>query len=311
MDGATARLTPADFARAFGVSEADLPASTRALAAAGPFAYRRLSRDERDRVILGVLDRIEGGFQQVGAHRDGIWESAWSETAARFRSSGHDLAALEPTFIGASPIVRLHGDYAEAADPRFELAAFEVFRDWMFRTFLGDCDRLLEFGCGSGFNLAAFARAFPAKAAVGLDWAPAAVALVDEIAAKHGFRLTGRRFDFFAPDPDLALGPGDAVATFCALEQVGPRFGPFLDFLLERRPRLCVHMEPTLEHYDPDRLPDRLAIRYHRHRDYLDGFLTRLRALEAEGLIRLLDVRRLGWGSLYHECHSFTAWTPA
>ena len=41
-------LTPTDFARAFGVAEADLPPATRALAQAGRFGYRRLAQDERD-----------------------------------------------------------------------------------------------------------------------------------------------------------------------------------------------------------------------------------------------------------------------
>ena len=303
-------LTPTDFARTFGVAETDLPPATRALAEAGRFGYRRLVQEERDAVVLGILDRIDG-FTKVGAHRDGIWESAWSETAARFRDAGHDLAALNPSFMGNVRIARVSGDWAEVEDPRFELGAFEVFRDWLLRTRLAPFGRVFEFGCGSGFNLAALARVFPDKTAVGLDWAPAAVALVDEIAARHGFRLSGRRFDFFDPDATLDLGPADAVMTFCALEQVGPRFGPFLDFLLERRPGLCVHMEPTAEHYDPSRLFDALALRYHRHRGYLDGFLTRLRALEAEGRVRILDARRLGWGSLYHECHSLTVWTPA
>jgi SAM-dependent methyltransferase len=301
-----------DFARAFGEPPGALPPETRAIAAAGSLGYRRLSQRERDAVVLGVLDRLDGdGFTRVGAHRDGVWDSAWSDTAARYRESGHRIAALDPTFIGASRIVRLQGDYAEADSPRFEFDAFRVFRDWLFRRWLAPHGRVLEFGCGSGFNMAALAQAFPDKYLVGLDWSPAAVALVDEIGVRHGFRLAGRRFDFFAPDGALPLGPGDAVATFCALEQVGTRFGPFLDFLLDRRPSLCVHMEPTLEHYDPASLPDRLAIRYHRHRGYLEGFLTRLRALEAEGRVRILAQRRLGWGSLYHECHSFTAWEPA
>ena len=33
--------------------------------------------------------------------------------------------------------------------------------------------------------------------------------------------MTGRKFDFFAPDRDLVLGPQSGVLTMCALEQIG------------------------------------------------------------------------------------------
>lgn len=302
-------LSAVDFAAAFGVADSELAAETRSIIDARCFDYRILEGVERDRVMLDILRRIdEQGFTRVGAHRDHIWEGAWSDMRARFHESGHDIAALNPSFVGGSRIVRVRAEYAEAADPRFELSAFEVFRDWLFRRWLVPFDAVLEFGCGSGFNLAALARVYPEKQLTGLDWAPASVALIDEIAASHSFRLSGRRFDFFDPDMTLDMGAGAAVLTFCALEQVGERFQPFLDLLLARRPGLCVHMEPTLEHYDAAHLPDYLAIRYHRHRGYLEGYLTRLRELESEGRIRIHTARRLGWGSLYQECYSLTVW---
>ncbi|NYZ17510.1 class I SAM-dependent methyltransferase [Azospirillum sp. RWY-5-1] len=305
------RLTIEDFARAFGVPATALAPETLALIDGANLGYRRLEREERDRLILGVIERLEGGgLTQVGAHRDRIWDGAWGDMRTRFHEAGQDLEALNPTFVGGSRLVRIAGDYAEADDPRFELSAFEVFRDWLFRAWLAPFGSVLEFGCGSGFNLAALARLAPDKRLTGLDWSPASVGLIGDIADHHGFDLTGLRFDFFDPDPGLSIGRGDAVMTFCALEQVGSRFGPFLDFLLEKRPGLCLHMEPTLEHYDPASLPDALAIRYHRYRRYLDGYLTRLRELEAEGRARIRVARRLGWGSLYQECYSLTIWEP-
>jgi Trans-aconitate methyltransferase len=305
------RLTTADFAKAFDVAEPNLPPQTTDLVAAHCFDYRQLEAAERDRVMLDILRRIDGkGFTRVGAHRDVIWESAWSELRQRYHDCNRDLTSLNPSFMSAGRIVRLNGDYVEAVDQRFELSAFEVFRDWLFRTWFEPFDNVLEFGCGSGFNLAALGRIFPDKRLTGLDWSPASVVLMDEIAADHGFRLSGRRFDFFNPDTSVTLGANSAVMTFCALEQVGSRFEPFLEYLLAGRPALCVHMEPTLEHYDADHLPDYLAIRYHRHRQYLEGYLTRLRALESEGRIRIHTARRLGWGSLYQECYSLTVWEP-
>ena len=96
----------------------------------------------------------------------------------------------------------------------------------------------------------------------------------------------------------------------CALEQVGERFRPFLDFILEKRPKRVVHVEPMLELYDPALPHDALAIRYHQQRKYLTGLLPHLRSLEQAGSIRLLKVQRLKFGSRFHECFSLVAWEP-
>jgi hypothetical protein len=49
---------------------------------------------------------------------------------------------------------------------------------------------------------------------------------------------------------------------------------------------------------------------YHRKRGYLSGFLPRLKSLEAEGRITILEAKRMFFGSLYHEGYSFVVWRP-
>jgi hypothetical protein len=130
------------------------------------------------------------------------------------------------------------------------------------------------------------------------------------IGKTHQINLTGRSFDIFHPDDNLQLGPKDAALTICALEQVGARYEEFLQFLLRKRPRVCVHMEPLVDLYDPDDLVDHLAIRFHTFRSYLSGFLPRLRMLEAEKRLEILSVQRMHFGSLYHEGYSYVVWRP-
>src|SRR5260221_122566 len=134
--------------------------------------------------------------------------------------------------------------------------------------------------------------------------------MVDLFREKLGINIKGLPFDFFNPDRSLKLGADAGVLTMCALEQVGPRHGEFLDFLLEKKPAICVNMEPTLELYDQANLADYLAARYHRKRGYLEGYLTKLRELESKGRIKILDTRRFEFGSTYHECYSYTTWNP-
>lgn len=298
-----------DFMRAFGAA----PEERSVIAAEVgkyDFTYSRLDQAERDAVILGILDRLDG-FTQVGAARHGIWEAAWSEVAERYAAAGGALDALDPPFMGATPILRLGGDYARPKVAAFETHWFRVLRRWLFHKYLIGRPRVCEFGCGSGFNLVTLAGMSPETELVGLDWSPSVVALMDDVARDHGLRLSGRRFDFFEPDPSFAFGGADDVAmTFCALEQTGDRFGTFVDWLVERRPGLVVSMEPAIELYDPSLLFDSLTIRYHKHRKYLDGYFTRIGALAAEGRVEILAQRRLNFGSLYHEGYSLLIWRP-
>ena len=73
---------------------------------------------------------------------------------------------------------------------------------------------------------------------------------------------------------------------------------------------MCVHLEPLVELYDEDSLFDYPAIRYHRKRGYLDGYLTALRKLEREGRAEILDTRRLQFGSFFQEGYSLVMWKP-
>lgn len=298
-----------DFLRAFGASDRDR-AVIAAEAGKYDFTYHRLDQAERDAVILGILKKLDA-FTQVGAARHGIWEAAWSDLAAAYYASGEDLAALDPPFMGATPVLRLGGDYARPKVAAFETHWFRVLRRWLLSSWLGDARRVCEFGCGSGFNLVTLAQMRPELELVGLDWSPSVVELMNRIGAKHGFKLHGRRFDFFNPDADFAFGgTGNVAMTFCALEQVGDQHGIFVDWLLARKPDLVISMEPALELYDPDNLVDHMAISYHTHRKYLTGYYSRVRQLEAEGKAEILDCRRLGFGSLYHEGYSLLIWRP-
>lgn len=304
-------IAKADFAAAFGVAPEDLDPGTLRIAEAGDFRYVPLTPAEQDQILAGIAAKLDAGdFTKVGAHRDGIWEGAWSDTLKRFEDSGCAIAALDPAFFDGAKVFRFRRRFIRALDGKFEINFFAVFRNWLAARYLDQASHILEFGSGSGFNLARLAERRPDQAFLGLDWSESAVRIADLIGRKHDLKVSGRRFDFFNPDPGLEFPPDGAVATFAALEQVGGRFRPFLDFLLDRRPGLVLHMEPIAEFYDPANPVDAAALRYHRDRGYLDGFLPALRALEAEGRLAVETARRIEFGSLYHEAYSLVVWRP-
>jgi hypothetical protein len=306
-----ARLTAEDFAEAFGVEQSRLPQACVELISRTDLRYRHMHGAEKEHTILEVLKRIEADTQKIAsAERRDVWERGWRQALEDYVKSGYAEDALVPRFIRPNQAVRLKGNYVMPENPRFELEFVRVLREWMFREFFADTLEVHEFGCGTGFNLLALAGMSPGKQLHGSDFVPASVELVNEIGKKRGLALSARLFDMTSPDMQYPLQPGAGVFTFGSLEQLGGRFERFLQFLVDHRPRICVHVEPTVELYDENTLSDYLAAKFHRKRGYTEGFLPRLRELANDGVIELVKVKRLGFGSLMMEGYSLMAWKP-
>jgi SAM-dependent methyltransferase len=207
-------------------------------------------------------------------------------------------------------VLRWRGDYVRVDDPGFEYAAYTALRHFYFRRWFADQRRVVEFGCGTGTSLMLHAQTYPHLQLLGLDWAESSQRILAQLAARSGCAIEGRRFDMFEPGGELPLGEGTGVLTSAALEQIGDRHGPLLDRLLAGRPSVCVHIEPLLELYDEQSLFDDVARRYHLRRNYLRGFLPRLQELERQGRIEILELRRTGLGSFFHEGYGVVVWRP-
>ena len=296
-------VTLEDFAKSFGTTIDDLP---RNLITETDFRYKRLNVAERDELIQSILRKIEN----VNPTAKLRWEKGWAENLQSFVDSGYRIEALIPKYIRPNQPVRLRQEYVIPCNVNFEHYYIEAFRLWLFRTYFQSVNSIYDFGCGTGYNLAVLARLFPDKKLYGLDWAEASQKIVCLIAKYHNMNIEARSFNFYTPNDGLEIADNSAVMTFAALEQVGSDYESFLQYILKQTPALCVNVEPLYELYDENNLVDYLAIKYHGKRNYLNGYLSRLKQLESEGKIEILKVQRLYFGSLYHEAYSYVIWKP-
>ncbi len=304
-------LTVADFAELFGTCTDDFSPGCRKLIEKFDFSYRVANGSELDQILLEVLKRIDSGKLTVsGRHRKDAWEKGWAENLKRFTDSNYDVLSLVPTYVRADQTIRFNGNYIKPRDSKFELNFYTVFRHYLFEKYLADFESIYEFGCGTGYNLIIMAQLFPEKKLCGLDWASASNELVNKIAHIYKYNMTGRNFDYLAPDETLEVPPTSAFITLNSLEQLGDNYEPFLQFMLNKAPGLCINSEPLLDLYDEHDLIDYVAIKYHTKRGYLGKYLTRLTELEAEGEIDILKVQRISFGSLFHEGYSYVIWKP-
>lgn len=298
------------FAKLFGLPDAGaLPPECLSLIEKYDLRYRPMAEFEQQHQVLRVLQAVdEGDFTTAGPEGKARWEKGWGENLARLKAGEAD--ALVPKYIRPNQPVRLFGRYVTPLDPEFELHWYDVFQEWLFRTYFAEARTVYEFGCGSGINLQRLATMYPGKRYVGLDWVQASAEIVDELGRREGWDMEGRVFDFFWPDDALEIEEGAVVFTLAALEQTGTGWRPFLDYLRRFRPSLCVFVEPFVEWYTDDTLVDYAAIWFHRARGYLEGLAPALRELQQEGKAEILRAKRSYFGSLYLEGYSQLVWRP-
>lgn len=276
---------------------------------AAHLSYRELDFDRHNAAVLQVLLELDRDqFARSGPQRQNVWEMAWEERLEAFARSG-DLSQLTPVYFSANSLIRLRGRFIQPARASFQQEFSALYREGLFRKYFQAVEHVFEFGAGSGYNLIQLHQLFPHLSLHGLDWSEAAVQLIENL-GRAGRPLSGRRFDFFAPDPSLELPPGSTVLTMCALEQIGSSFEPFLAFLMSRRPALVVHMEPLLELYRGDDLLDYLGQRYHLQRNYLQGYLPEIQQLAKQGRVEILHIQKVPFGNHYHDGYSTLVWRP-
>jgi hypothetical protein len=304
------RLGRKEFSSLLGLPEAQFSTVALAIIDQANFEYRFLTFEERESLLFDISTLIFGGKLTVsGPAKRAIWDNGWNESLTEYSASGFDPAALIPKFVRKGVPERLNGAFILPSSDDFESDFVRVMREVLFRKFFLGVESLYEFGCGTGSNLLAAAEILPGTSLHGLDWSVASTKIVKLLGETKGINIYGHLFDMFTPEQSLPLNGNDGVLTIGAPEQLGTDFTEFLNFLIRKSPRVCVHCETMNELYDRRTVPDFLATDYTKTRNYLWGFLTVLKNFEAEGKIRILQTQRL-FGSQFHEGYSFVAWSP-
>ncbi len=276
------------------------------------FAY--LPEGEHNELFKNILHQVESkAFDTSGVARQKKWDLGWKENLEEFKSSDSTRSALIPKYYRISNISRLRSSFIKTRSGSFQYDFFQVLLLYVVERYLGNINSLHEFGCGPGHNIVAI-NGFIGRSQVqyhGYDWARSAVDLVDQIRTDLGVNCQGHLFDFFNPNSSINFKTASAVMTVGALEQIGDNHLAFTEFLLEKKPSICVNIEPLKELYNPDCPMDQLAIKYHESRGYLDGYLPSLQAMEKKGLLSIDTVVRVPFGGVYHEGWSYVVWRPS
>ena len=303
------QLSIADFESIF---EERLPDFVRASIGKSAFHYRDFTMAERDELLLKIFRTlILREVPKAGEHRLEQWETGWKENLDLFLRNPSNISSLMPKYFNKYGAVRFAGNFIKPISEHFECNTLGIILDWVADKYLRDANRIFEFGCGTGHNLLRVRQVNSGAELCGLDWTEASQKILNEI-SKSGVagKISGRNFNYFEPDPSCRVDSSSVVYTVASLEQIGDKWGPFVNYLLEQKPKLCIHIEPIAEVLDPENLMDYLSISYFQMRNYLSGFLDGLRQLEKENRVKIETVKRTHIGSLFIEGYTIVVWSP-
>ncbi len=273
------------------------------------FLAQKVSDQEKDKILLKIIKAIlDPEIIKAGKKRQEQWEKGWSENLDAYKKQAG--GSIIPRYFGKYDVIRWKQQFFHPVSANFEYNMLAVLQYWLFDKYLRSSSSIYEFGCGTGHNLERV-REINQKAEIwGLDWAHSSQEIIEKMSLeKSDFKLKAKNFDFFNPDTNFNLNKG-SVFTVAALEQVGENFDKFIDYLLANKPEICLHIEPIAELLDPDNLVDFLSIEYFKKRNYLNGFLSKLRELEKKGKIKIHKAQRSFIGSFYIEGYSVIVWSP-
>jgi SAM-dependent methyltransferase len=311
MADETIAFTPESFARMVDIPVSELPEQVVILINNEDLKYSYFKQEERDGIILEILKKINSKTLPL-AGKDGKnrWVKGWQENLDAFIENDFDINSLVPKFVRPLQPIRLFKEFVLPSDPEFEFKLYNIYRRWLFDTFLKKVDNIYEFGCGSGYNLPVLADMFPEKVLFGLDWAPASKKIVDLMAEKYGWNMRGRIFDFFEPDETLKIRKNSAILTIGGMEQTGRNFEQLLSFFINNMPEICVHVEPFQDWLDKNSLVDYTSIMHDKQRNYEEGYPNRIATLEKEGRVKIIRATRVEFGSMFHDGYNLLAWKP-
>ncbi len=269
--------------------------------------YRELTPLERDNYVLHVINVLTGDITKSGDHRILDWENGWGENLTKFKET-KNIEDLIPRYHGKNRIVRWMGNVVMPITDNFDYKIHICLVDAILQEYLKDVDNVFEFGCGPAYHLIRLKEFNNSYNLNGSDWTRTSQDIIREINKVLDTNINGFNLNFFKPDYTIDIPENSGIYTVAALEQVGENFKEFLNFLLDKKPSICVHMEPIDELLDDTNLIDSLSIKYFRKRNYLDNFLPYLEELEKEGKIEIIKKQRIYSGSYFIEGHSLIVW---
>ena len=273
--------------------------------------YEILDPSEAEIIQNEILNTIQNSnLREVGGNDNMPWERGWGEIFARANSLGFHPEIIRPQYFDSHKILRYSGKYIRTLSPNFLYEFDTLLRRIFFAIYIDDVAKIVELGCGTGNSQIILSELFPKTNLIAADWAKSSQDLIQLISTYLDKEIKAVNFNMLTLEGrgGIEIDSETCVLTVHSMEQLGKNYKELLNFLLNKKPKYIVNIEPVLEFYNPKSKHDSLAISYHKKRRYLDGYLSELRLLQKNGKIKIIEEMRFGFGDRNHEAYSLIKW---
>ena len=271
--------------------------------------YEVLNEKEFASYIEDYENVLNSDLVKAGEARQNQWQNGWAENLEEFKLSG-EFSDLIPKYHKKNNIAKFKGRIVKTFAKDFDYHLNSFFVDAFLLKLGASFNKIFEFGCGTGYHLFRLQKEFLEKQLYGLDWAESSQESISSYCSINNIKnIQAANFNYFCPDYNVDV-KDSCVYTVASLEQIGEKHDQFIDFLLQKKPSLCINFEPIEEVLDENDLIDSLTIKYFNKRNYLKNYLTKLKELEERGKLEILTVKRLKYGSKFIEGHTLIIWKP-
>ncbi len=266
---------------------------------------QRLDHRESQLAYIQAIKYLLGSTIPSGPQYLDRWEMGWGENFRALLET-RDLSALIPRYLTKNKIFRIMGSYYSSPNPLFELDFARIIVFHFIKKYMSNINTIIDLGSGSCHYTWWLAEKMKLKSFLALDWSKQSNKIANTI-GDMGLSVSGRNFDMYNPMPMEETNKPRALLTIGSLEQLGLDFEPILNWIQASKFQVVLNIEPIYEFYDRNELFDFLPSEYILRRNWLRGFLPRLRALQVEKKVEILEERRI-FGSLHHETYNILAW---
>tara|TARA_R100000005_G_C4994171_1_gene201175 strand:- start:260 stop:1177 length:918 start_codon:yes stop_codon:yes gene_type:complete len=213
--------------------------------------------------------------------------------------------SLKPTWFKSDKFYVIDKKFCttntEVLDWKYQLAVRKI----IFSKYLFDIKKVYDFGSGSGINVYLINKIFDNIKLQASDSSKVSVEILEELNNYLGINVEYDMIDMKQPI-NIDIEKDSAVITTSSLEQVGEEIDSFIDFVLSKKPKRVINIEPILEFSENNEF-DNLMKLYCEKRNYLKYYYSKLLQLERENKIKILFKKRTRVAGLFIE-NSVIVW---
>jgi len=236
------------------------------------FDYSFCDKKQRELVMAFVKNKVKTTQEKPNKHQ---WTDYWKEVFESDSKTPSFFKKKQDVIIGKN-VFRYKDNFILTKKENLGPEALHEIINNVLLTLPKNIASVVEFGCGNGHNLQYIKERHPKLKLAGCDFAKSAVLMVKKN-GHESFLFDMKAVDSLIPK-SIKLNPDNtAFFTSGSMEQLGSDWKIFFDFLVGSAVKYVIHVEPIKELYCKNKDMEKLAIKFHNSKKYLNHYFSHLK----------------------------------